>query len=137
MKNPNNLSKEEQEILQKVFVYTSQNHFPMCILSPELGRVYALRKELKNIFDLHITKEQAKQKVAEWEEKATALASKPVNGFIKILHNWKDKVLNFFQQRITNATVEGLNNAIRGIMKLSFGFQNFENLKRRILIELG
>ena len=49
----------------------------------------------------------------------------------------KDKVLNFFQQRITNVTVEGLNNAIRGVIRRSFGFHNFQNLKRRILVELG
>jgi transposase len=33
--------------------------------------------------------------------------------------------------------VEGLNNAIRGIIRRSFGFHDFQNLKRRILIELG
>jgi transposase len=126
LKNPNDLSKEEQEMLQKVF-----------LLSPELSTVYALRKELKDIFDLDISKEEAKQKVEEWEKKATALGSKPVNGFMKTLYNWKDKVLNFFHQRITNATVEGLNNAIRGIIRRSFGFHNFQNLKRRILVELG
>ncbi|WP_367175037.1 transposase [Flavobacterium sp.] len=33
--------------------------------------------------------------------------------------------------------VEGLNNAIQGIIRRSFGFHSFENLKRRVLIELG
>ncbi len=129
--SPADLSKEEQESLQKVFV-----------LNPELGVIYGLRKELKDIFDLDISKEEAKQQVEEWEKKATALDAKPLKGFMKTLYNWKDKVrnaahLNFFQQRITNATVEGLNNAIIGIIRRSFGFHDFQNLKRRILLELG
>jgi transposase len=126
LKSPARLSKKEQETLKKVFE-----------LSPELAAVYELRKELKSIFDLDISKEEAQQKVEEWEKKAETLDSKPVNAFMKILDNWKDKILNFFQQRLTNATVEGINNAIRGIIRRSFGFQDFQNLKRRILIELG
>ncbi|MCY7357144.1 MAG: transposase, partial [Rudanella sp.] len=51
--------------------------------------------------------------------------------------NWKDKVLNFFHNRLTNAVVEGLNNAIRGIIRRSFGCRDFDNLKRRVLVELG
>lgn len=126
LKNPDDLSTEEQDNLQKVF-----------LLNAQLGHIYGLRKELKHIFDLHISKEEAMEKVEEWKKNATELDSKPVNGFIKILHNWKEKVLNFFHQRITNARVEGINNAIRGIIRRSFGFGDFENLKRRILVELG
>ncbi len=106
-------------------------------VSPQLGHIYKLRKELKYIFDLEISKEEAQQKVEEWEKEVAKLEAKPMESFIKTLHNWKDKVLNFFHQRLTNATVEGLNNAIRGIIRRSFGFHNFQNLKRRILIELG
>ena len=80
---------------------------------------------------------QASLKVEEWQEKAQKINTKPIESFLKTLSNWKDKVLNFFHQRHTNAVVEGLNNAIRGIIRRSFGFHNFENLKRRVLIELG
>lgn len=126
LKNPAHLSTEETQILDKVF-----------LLSPELEQVYQLRKELKDIFDMDISKEAAAQKVEIWEEKACKSEAKPIHIFVKILHNWKDKILNFFHQRHTNAIVEGINNAIRGIIRRSFGFQNFENLKRRILTELG
>jgi hypothetical protein len=32
--------------------------------------------------------------------KAQKLDNKPIESFLKILYNWKDKVMNFFQQRI-------------------------------------
>ncbi len=126
LKNPEDLSTDEQEKLTQVFE-----------LNPQLGAIYELRKKLKHIFDLDISKEEAQEKVEEWEKEAAKLEVKSVESFIKTLHNWKDKVLNFFHQRLTNATVEGLNNAIRGIIRRSFGFHNFQNLKTRILIELG
>lgn len=72
-----------------------------------------------------------------WQEKASKIENKPIQGFLKILTNWKDEILNFFQKQFSNGVVEGLNNAIRGIIRRSFGFHNFENLKCRVLVELG
>jgi transposase len=126
LKSPDDLSEDEQKTLNQAF-----------LISPDLQEVYQLRKDLKAIFDLDLTKDQASLKVEEWQEKAQKINSKPIESFLKTLNNWKDKVLNFFHQRHTNAVVEGLNNAIRGIIRRSFGFHSFENLKRRVLVELG
>ncbi len=68
---------------------------------------------------------------------ASKIDNKPMQVFLKILINWKDKVLNFFQDQLSNGLVEGLNNAIRGVIRRSFGFHNFENRRRRVLLELG
>ena len=126
LKNPDDLSENEQKTLKEAF-----------LISPDLQEVYQLRKDLKAIFDLDLTKDQASLKIEEWQEKAQKIDNKPIESFLKTLNNWKDKVLNFFHQRHTNAVVEGLNNAIRGIIRRSFGFHSFENLKRRVLVELG
>ena len=126
LKNPDDLSENEQKTLKQAF-----------LISPDLQEVYQLRKKLKAIFELDLTKDQASLKVEEWQEKAQKINRKPIESFLKTLNNWKDEVLNFFHQRQTNAVVEGLNNTIRGIIRRSFGFHSFENLKRRILVELG
>jgi transposase len=126
LKNPDDLSEDEEKILNQALS-----------ISPDLEDVYQLRKELKAIFYLDLSKDQASLKVEEWQEKAQKINNKPIISFLKTFSNWKDKVLNFFCHRHTNAVVEGLNNAIRGIIRRSFGFHSFENLKRRVLIELG
>jgi transposase len=92
---------------------------------------------LKELFDKDLSKNEASLQLELWQQKAQKLNNKPIESFLKTLNNWKDKVLNFFHQRITNAMVEGLNNAIRGIIRRSFGFHSFENLKRRVITELG
>lgn len=126
LKSPENLSEKEQELLEKAFR-----------LSEELAQIYQLRKDLKQLFDTHQTVEQAEIALDLWQAKANKIESKPLNVFLKIVTGWKSKVLNFFHDRITNGMVEGLNNAIRGIIRRSFGFHNFENLRRRVLVELG
>lgn len=74
---------------------------------------------MKEPFDKDLSKNEALLQIEQWQQKAQKLDNKPIESFLKILYNWKDKVMNFFQQRITNAMVEGLNNAIRAIIRLS------------------
>jgi transposase len=45
--------------------------------------------------------------------------------------------LNYFDERITNGFVEGINRAIRAIIWRACGFRNFDNFKLQILAELG
>ena len=106
-------------------------------MSEELAQIYPLRKDLKQIFDTHQPVEEAEKALDAWQEKAGKVESKPIKSFLKIVVKWKTKVLNFFHDRITNGVVEGLNNAIRGIIRRFFGFRHFENLRRRVLVELG
>jgi transposase len=106
-------------------------------LSQELKQVYSLRNELKEIFDTDQSIQQAQESIDLWQEKAEQIPNKHLTLFLKVLQNWRAKILNFFKERVSNGVVEGLNNAIRGIIRRSFGFHNFDNLKRRILVELG
>ena len=106
-------------------------------LSPELRQVHRLRQELKELFDEELSQEEASAQLARWEAEAVQSGSKELAKFLKTLRKWRDKVLNYFPERLTNGVVEGLNNAIRGIIRRSFGFGNFANLKRRVLVELG
>jgi transposase len=67
----------------------------------------------------------------------TKIDGKPMEPFLKTFNNWKDKVLNFFHQRTTNAMVEGLNNTIRGITRRSLGFRSFQTLRLRVSTDFG
>ncbi|MBF0289015.1 MAG: transposase, partial [SAR324 cluster bacterium] len=57
--------------------------------------------------------------------------------FIKTLRNWWNQILNFFDKRITNGMVEGMNHAIRNIMWRAYGIRNFDFFKLQVLAELG
>ncbi len=49
----------------------------------------------------------------------------------------KDKVVNAMELPYSNAKLEATNNLIKVIKRNAFGFRNFENFKKRILIALN
>ena len=57
--------------------------------------------------------------------------------FVKTLRNWFKQILNYFDKRITNGFVEGMNRAIRLVISRAFGYRNFDNFKLQILAQHG
>jgi transposase len=55
----------------------------------------------------------------------------------RTLRRWFDKINNFHLARVTNGPTEGLNNLIKRIKRIGFGFRNFENYRIRALLYAG
>ncbi|WP_341932195.1 transposase, partial [Streptococcus pluranimalium] len=49
----------------------------------------------------------------------------------------KEKIINALELPYSNAKLEATNNLIKVIKRNAFGFRNFENFKKRILIALN
>ncbi|ASC72149.1 hypothetical protein XM38_031030 [Halomicronema hongdechloris C2206] len=56
------------------------------------------------------------------------------NGSVGTLCRWFGEVLNYFENGTTNGIVEGINNRLKLIKRLGFGFSNFDNFELRCLI---
>lgn len=106
-------------------------------VAPELKQIYLLKEEFRLVFERVEDKQQAQRFLQAWICKAQASGSKYLRTFIKTLRNWWSEILNYFDNRITNGFVEGINRAIRGIIWRAYGFRNFENFKLQILAEHG
>ena len=55
----------------------------------------------------------------------------------RTLQRWFDKIVNFHIARISNAPTEALNNLIKRIKRIGFGFRNFGNYRIRALLYAG
>jgi len=55
----------------------------------------------------------------------------------RTLKTWFDKIVNFHVARVTNGPTEALNNLIKRIKRIGFGFRNFENYRIRALLYAG
>jgi transposase len=55
----------------------------------------------------------------------------------RTLHSWRDKIANFHLARMSNGPTEALNNLIKRIKRIAFGFRNFENYRIRALLYAG
>jgi len=69
--------------------------------------------------------------------KAVATGSRYLIRFVKTLRNWWHEFLNYFDDRVTQGFVEGINRAIRGIINRAFGFSDFDNFCLQVLVECG
>jgi transposase len=55
----------------------------------------------------------------------------------RTLRDWFDKIANFHLARVSNGPTEALNNLIKRIKRIGFGFRNFENYRIRALLYAG
>jgi len=51
----------------------------------------------------------------------------------RTLMKWKNEILNYFENRITNGRTEGFNNLAKLLQKRAFGFRSFANYRLRLL----
>jgi transposase len=123
LKNKLELSSEEKRKLRRAFA-----------ISPELEAIYEHKEELRSIFERDLSRKEAEIMIEQWLKKANSLNNKYLNRFIKTFTNWKNYVLNYFPRRFTTSTIEGINNTIKTIKRMCYGFRNFESFRYRILL---
>ena len=55
----------------------------------------------------------------------------------RTIRTWFDKICNFHLARVSNGPTESLNNLIKRIKRVGFGFRNFQNYRIRALLYAG
>ena len=55
----------------------------------------------------------------------------------KTIRKWFDKLCNYHLAKVSNGPTEALNNLIKRIKRIGFGFRNFENYRIRALLYAG
>lgn len=98
-----------------------------------LKKYHQAKEEFRMIFDKINNREYARKKINEWIEKIHKENLFLYSKFIKTLQKWKTQILNYFLSKTTNGFVEGLNNKIKLIKRIGFGFTNIEHFTLRIL----
>ena len=53
------------------------------------------------------------------------------------LERWFDKICNYHLAQVSNGPTEALNNLIKRIKRIGFGFRNFDNYRIRALLYAG
>ena len=124
-KNHKDLTADERKKLNRLFEY-----------SPELKLAYTFREELTAIFEMRLTKEQAKKRLITWRDKVRRSALTCFDEFLTTLNNWLDEILNYFVNRLSSGFVEGLNNKIKTIKRRCYGITRVITLFQRLYLDL-
>ena len=126
VRNRSELSKKQEDQLTQIL--------QAC---PELRTLYLLKEEFRLIFEKIKSRDKAARFLDAWCRKARRTGNKFLAKFVNTFKNWRNQILNYFIERITNGFVEGTNTALRVITRMAYGYRNFDNFKLRVLAGLG
>lgn len=119
-------SKKDKEVVEELFSH-----------SPELAEAYNLGLKLTQIFNTHMNKDQALQKLNEWIKEVKRSQVPCFKTFIKTLKKYKNEIANYFIDRNTSAFVEGLNNKAKVLKRRCYGIFNVKRLFQRLHLDIS
>lgn len=82
-------------------------------LYPDLNEAYQLSQNLRAIFNRHSTKDSARINLARWYNRVAESGFKSFNTIAATFYEHSDEILNFFDNRSTNASAESINSKIK------------------------
>ena len=89
--------------------------------------------EIKNLKDY----DEAKSALHNWIVCAENENIPEFKSCITAFKNWFGYILNSFKYNKTNGYTEGMNNNIKVLKRIAYGYRNFSNLRKRILLCFG
>lgn len=111
LKNPENLTDRQRVRL---------GHLQK--LNLRTNRAYILKESFREFWD-YPTRGQAKSYLTIWFWWATHSRLKPLRDFAWMLRRHEEDLLNYFELRIDNGAVEGMNNKAKVVSHRSYGFR--------------
>ena len=124
-RDPQDLTPEQQQALEELFQKL-----------PRLRTLYELRRRFQKIFDTVQDRHKAHRALIRlFVDMVDDFPD--LNSFVGTFETWQEEVLNYFEGRQTSATVEGLNNKARVILKRSYGLKGADSLWTRLILDVN
>lgn len=95
---------------------------------------YKFKLQFQDIYNLMITKEEAEVRIKSWINNVIKTEIPELKKLAKSIGLKLVNILNYFEHRVTNATLEGMNSIIQMAKARARGFRNIENFKTIIYL---
>jgi transposase len=95
-------------------------------LYPDIEKAYDLAQDLRNIFEKTSNKIIGFARLAKWHEKVNQSRFKSFNTISRSIMNHYQTILNYFDNRSTNASAESFNAKIKAFRSQFRGVRNIE-----------
>ena len=95
-------------------------------LYPDIEKAYQLCQDLRNVFENTTDKIYGLSKLARWHEKVAQAEFKSFNTISRSIQNHYQTILNYFDNRSTNASAESFNAKIKAFRSQFIGVRNVE-----------
>ena len=95
-------------------------------LYPDIEKAYQLSQDLRNVFENTTDKIYGLSKLAKWHEKVAQAEFKSFNTISISIQNHYQTIVNYFDNRSTNASAESFNAKIKAFRSQFRGVKNIE-----------
>jgi len=95
-------------------------------LFPDIEKAYQLAQELRNVFENTTDKIYGLTKLAIWHEKVAQAEFKSFNTISRSIQNHYQTIVNYFDNRSTNASAESFNAKIKAFRSQFRGVRNID-----------
>jgi len=103
----------------------------------EVAIAYRVKERLRDFYSTADPSE-ARQLLEDLKEHCLRPAMPPeVQKLGRTIGRWFDKLCNYHLAKVTNGPTESINNLLKRIKRIGFGFRNFENYRVRALLYAG
>jgi transposase len=103
----------------------------------EVAIAYRIKERVRDFYRTN-NPDDARQLLDELHRHCVKQAMPPeVQRLGRTIRRWFDKICNHHLARVTNGPTESLNNLIKRIKRIGFGFRNFKNYRIRALLYAG
>ena len=99
-------------------------------VSPILLKMHRLKEDFRQVFEQAESWSNGVLKLADWLHDALSYFPKSTRTIVR----WFGEIVGYFDQRTTSGAVEGVNNKLKLIKRLGYGFRNFDNFRLRSLL---
>jgi transposase len=103
----------------------------------EVAIAYRVKERLRDFYGI-FDPDHARQTLHELQRHCVKRAMPPeVQRLGRTIAKWFDKICNYHLDKVTNGPTESINNLIKRIKRVGFGFRNFKNYRIRALLYAG
>ncbi len=119
LKNEDSLNKIEKEKLKSVQE-----------VSLALATMHEMKEKFRNIFEANEPWGERVIMLLDWMHNSMKYFPKSIG----TISRWFEEVVGYFNNGTSSGVVEGINNKLKLIKRLGYGFRNFENFRLRSLL---
>lgn len=125
LRNPENLSSKQSNMLQD-----------MSTMNLKTGRAYRIKLALQNIYRHADNLVEATAMLRSWYSWAVRSRLDPIREFARTVKNNWAGILNYFDSRLTNSILEGMNSIVQTARARARGYRNVKNFITMIYLGL-
>lgn len=119
------LNEEDQIVLRRM-IDQSEDIYAAWSLKEWFIEIKGLKRE-----------KHARKELHNWLLSAEESNLPEFKACITAFRNWFGYIINGYRHKVTNGFTEGMNNNIKVLKRIGYGYRNFENFRKRILLCFG